>query len=107
MSLLSAGLTADEIIAIGPEAKAKGKGFAWLLAAAEGRRRDAAVSDLPGKQEKPWFMTSTGIVAKGEELGITQHHGELFPTFKARVYAEAGVTDEMVRRERIDAGERA
>lgn len=46
LALLAAGLTADEIVAAGMDAK--GKGFAWTLAAAEGRRRDAAgVKPLP------------------------------------------------------------
>lgn len=48
LSLLEAGLTEDEIIAAGHEAHGKGKGFAYALAVAEGRRRDAAsVKPLP------------------------------------------------------------
>lgn len=48
LALIDEGLTADEIVAAGIEAKSKGKGFAYALAIAEGRRRDAAaVTPLP------------------------------------------------------------
>ena len=53
-----------------------------------------------------WFMSSTGIEAKGAELGIKQEIGEVFPNFRNRIYRAAGVTDEMVRKAKIDAGER-
>lgn len=53
-----------------------------------------------------WFMSSTGIEAKGAELGIAQAPGEVFPNFRNRIYRAAGVTDEMVRKAKIDAGER-
>jgi len=50
LALLAAGLTEDEIVAAGIDAVAKGKGFAYALAAAEGRRREADnVTPLPGK----------------------------------------------------------
>ena len=39
-------MTADELVSAGMDAN--GKGFAWVLATAEGRRRDAAkVTPLP------------------------------------------------------------
>lgn len=48
LALLQAGITADELCAIAAEPNARGKGMAWVLAAAEGRRRDAAkVRPLP------------------------------------------------------------
>lgn len=51
IALLGAGLTVDEIVAVGPEAVEKGKGFEWILATAEGRRRDAAaVAPLPARK---------------------------------------------------------
>ncbi len=107
LRLLSEGLTADEITAIGPEAAQKGKGFAWILAAAEGRRRDAAATAaLPALPSEEWFMTASGIESKAAEHGITKQRDETFPAFKARVYEAAGVTDEMVRRAKIDRGDR-
>ena len=48
IALLEAGLTADELGELAREPQAAGKGFAWILAAAEGRRRDAAkIRPLP------------------------------------------------------------
>lgn len=48
IALLEAGLTADELGELAREPQASGKGFAWILAAAEGRRRDAAkIRPLP------------------------------------------------------------
>ena len=48
LALLQAGLTGDEMVAAGIEAKRKGKGFGYALAVAEGRRRDAAkIAPLP------------------------------------------------------------
>lgn len=47
-ALLDAGLTPEEILAAGHSGKGKGKGFRWVLATAEGRRRDAAnIAPLP------------------------------------------------------------
>lgn len=52
IALLDAGLTADEIVAAGMDAKVKT--FAYVLATAEGRRRDAAeVSTLPQARASP------------------------------------------------------
>lgn len=48
IALLQAGLTVDEIVDAGREAVVKRKGFAWVLATAQGRRIDAAnVTPLP------------------------------------------------------------
>ena len=48
LALLQAGITADELCSIAAEPSASGKGMAWILATAEGRRRDAAkVRPLP------------------------------------------------------------
>lgn len=47
-ALLEAGLQPEEIASIAEEPGSRGKGMAWVLAAAEGRRRDAAnVRPLP------------------------------------------------------------
>ena len=52
-AVLAAGLTPEEIIAVGPEARERGMGFRWVLATAEGRRRDAAkVTPLPPKKSE-------------------------------------------------------
>jgi len=57
-------------------------------------------SALNGKPRQPsatdplaWATTASGITAKGDELGIAQGDGEIFPAFKARVHAAAGLTE--------------
>jgi len=48
LALLAAGITSNEIGEVAREERAKGKGMAWVLAVAEGRRREAAnVATLP------------------------------------------------------------
>ena len=48
LALLAAGVTPDEIGELSREPRSSGKGMAWVLATAEGRRRDAAaVGSLP------------------------------------------------------------
>ena len=48
LALLAAGITPNEIGEVAREERAKGKGMAWVLAVAEGRRREAAnVTALP------------------------------------------------------------
>ena len=46
-ALLAAGITVPELVAAAADAVAKGKPFAYALASAEGRRRDAATAPLP------------------------------------------------------------
>lgn len=47
-ALLDAGLSPEEILSAGQEGKGKAKGVRWVLATAEGRRRDAAnIKPLP------------------------------------------------------------
>lgn len=54
IALLDAGLTEDEIVAAADGAAAAGKGFAWVLAKAEGQRREAAtVGVLPQARASP------------------------------------------------------
>ncbi|MNO06918.1 hypothetical protein D3C81_2289030 [compost metagenome] len=40
-----------------------------------------------------WATSASGLTAKGAELGIVQEAGEIFPTFKARVHAAAGLSE--------------
>lgn len=53
LALLQAGICENELTGIAEEPQAKGKGMAWLLATAEGRRRDAVIESLPGKRPPP------------------------------------------------------
>ena len=56
----------------------------------------------PAGKSANWFLTSTGIEAKGVELGLEKADDELFPYYKARVYAAAGITEDMVRKAQND-----
>lgn len=51
LALLAAGITLDELWQAASEAVQKKKGFAYALALAEGRRRDATTAPLPSKGE--------------------------------------------------------
>lgn len=46
---------------------------------------------------KPWYISVTGIEAKGRELGLTIGKDENFVYYKARIYEVAGITNEMIR----------
>lgn len=60
LALLAAGMGEDELPDLAAEPSSKGKGFAWLLAAAEGRRRDAAkVGTMPQARASPCYRTAT------------------------------------------------
>ena len=51
-ALLEAGITVAELVAAAADAVAKGKPFAYALASAEGRRRDAATAPLPNAVQR-------------------------------------------------------
>lgn len=86
-----AGLTMPEVILLCCE-----KGWGGFNAKWE--------HELSGNRSKSgnWFMSSSGITAKGAEKGIVQSLGETFPAFKSRVYKAFGVTEEMVRNAQAD-----
>ena len=50
--LLKAGITVSELADAASDAVSKGKSFAYALATAEGRRRDAATAPLPTVQRQ-------------------------------------------------------
>ena len=91
LALLDAGATANEIADLGSEPQAKGKGMAWVLAAVEGRRRDAAnVRQLPAKRngtDSHWWSSEAETLAKGESLGLRPRSGEGWPDFRGRIKA--------------------
>lgn len=51
-----------------------------------------------------WLTTASGLESKGAELGIVHGQGEPFPSFKARVIAAAGLTEDDKARARADLG---
>lgn len=76
LALLAAGMTADELVSAGMDAN--GKGFAWVLAAAEGRRRDAAaVATMPNARASPRISHSDASkLAAARAIFGTEIEGE-------------------------------
>lgn len=58
----------------------------------------------PPEESAQWFLSATGITAKGATVNIVPLDGENFPSFKGRVFAHFKVTDEMVRNAQSDKG---
>lgn len=76
LALLAAGMTEDELVSAGMDAN--GKGFAWVLAAAEGRRRDAAaVATMPNARASPRISHSDASkLAAARAIFGTEIEGE-------------------------------
>jgi len=94
LALLTAGIPENEFGDLADEPGARGKSLAWILAAIEGRRRDAAAAGTVQVVVKEWHETASGIEAKAVELGIpreTENGIDAFPAFKDRVFAAAGI----------------
>lgn len=94
LALLTAGIPECEFGDLADEQGARGKSLAWILAAIEGRRRDAAAAGAVPAVVKEWHETASGIEAKAVELGIpreTENGIDAFPVFKDRVFAAAGI----------------
>lgn len=72
LALLEAGVTDDELADAAAEAVSKGKTFAYALAVAEGRRRDAANGEaIPGAAAPPdWREIRREVIDRGCRLGI-------------------------------------
>jgi hypothetical protein len=64
VELLEAGITVDELADAARDAVSKGKGFAYALGTAEGRRRDAKVRPLPPRADAATQRAATTAAAK-------------------------------------------
>jgi uncharacterized phage protein (TIGR02220 family) len=51
---------------------------------------------------KPWFLTASGIEAKGVELRLEKLKDESFPDYKRRVVKASGLTEEEYRKAKQD-----
>jgi uncharacterized protein YdaU (DUF1376 family) len=103
LKLIEAGATIEEFINAAEQSKVKK--FAYVIGVVAGQREQAAqaqVSNVSPIKQKPWHLTSSGIEAKGQELGVTQERDETFPAYKARIYKAAGLTEEEHRKACID-----
>lgn len=106
LKMLEAGATEQEFVDMAETVKVKT--LPYLMKAVETARQQAASANVVtgdfAKKEKPWFLTASGIEAKGQELNLTQGSDETFPDYKNRVYKAAGVTGEMFRSAKADWG---
>ncbi|RYE43945.1 MAG: hypothetical protein EOP24_26210 [Hyphomicrobiales bacterium] len=93
-ALLLAGVSADELTAAAADAVTKGKPFAYALAVAEGRRRDAVTSALPAAAAADPDSRSA-IEAEGVAKGIGKWNeiAEQWHSYKARVRGRAPSLD--------------
>jgi len=74
------------------------------LAQAASPRSAGGVAVLPLRRSgQPWFMSWSGIVAKGEELGLVRGNDEHPPAYKLRVLQSAGVSADLLRQAEVDA----
>lgn len=79
LALIDAGITDEELAQAATEAVQRGKGFAYALGVAEGRRRDAAMTPLPAPGPSPGrkrTLTETRIDTIAGLTGQTQNPQE-------------------------------
>jgi hypothetical protein len=70
----------------------------------QGRWADEIFTGEGKSVTKPWYISSTGIAAKGKELGVEPIRDENPVYYKERVYVAAGITNEMIRAANQDYG---
>ncbi len=103
LKLIDAGATIEEFTNAAQQSKIKT--FPYVLGVIKRQREQAAeavIAKVSPIKVKPWHLTSSGIEAKGKELGIAQGRDEAFPAYKTRVYQAAGLTEEEHRKACID-----
>ncbi len=93
LALLEAGITADEIVSAGCDATARGKGFLYALAVAEGRRRDAAIQQ-PLPDAKPSRRATAAEEREAVSIALTGRKPNLG---RQVAHAERDITGESVR----------
>jgi len=92
LALLAAGVTPDEIGEVAREPKARGKGMAWVMATAEGRRRDAAsVGALPSPPPGGGARASPAEQRRQKQ---DQWLDELLPNHRRRANEPKDLNDE-------------
>lgn len=94
-----AGITAGEAVRIAAVNCWAGFKSTWMTQAkAEAGAGGQAVDSLD------WLRSWSGILAKGNAVGLAQQEGETPPVFKLRVLAAANLTEEQKARVRADFG---
>ncbi|MNL40285.1 hypothetical protein D3C87_1626250 [compost metagenome] len=86
INLIAAGMTKAELVDAAAEAVKRQKPFAYALSTAEGRRRDAAVENLPSAEKQLDPDSQPAVEAEGLRLGLGKWSGiEQWPAYLARV----------------------
>jgi hypothetical protein len=100
LALLEQGVALDELTAVASEASNKGKGFAWILAAVEGRRADAARIHLEQREDAdPRCELPSSVDAKARALGLP-----VWDAYQARLMAQGEVpVFQVFRRQVLEA----
>lgn len=116
-ALLQAGATMEEFEGAARTAVGKGnRSFNYVLGIVQKQREEAATmvvhkGALPGKGQKPWYLSNSAIAEKAREMGLVIRGPQLVDgkfieeqphQFNQRVLETAGVTQEMVRAAKID-----
>jgi hypothetical protein len=83
----------------------KGTKLDWFATWRKWVRGEPALKGGNGAAAKPWYLTASGVEAKGRELGIEIPADKSgWASFLADVYKRAGVTAEMLRTAKVDHG---
>lgn len=86
INLIAAGMTKAELVDAASEAVKRKKPFAYALSTAEGRRRDAAVENLPSAEKQLDPDSQPAVEAEGLRLGLGKwSQVEQWPAYLARV----------------------
>lgn len=96
LKLIEQGVTTAALRELAAEAVSKRKGWAWAVAAYNGRQREA--EDIKAAPAAPWHESTAGIRGKGIELGVgdwDEHafsvgKGPAWPVYRAKVFRAAG-----------------
>ncbi|AUV49807.1 helix-turn-helix domain-containing protein [Bordetella bronchiseptica] len=95
-----AGVSVAEAVRVSAENSWAGFRASWMEKAKEG----VPAADGKAPDSLDWLRSWSGILAKGNELGLKQQQGETSPAFKARVLGAADLSEEQKARVRADFG---
>lgn len=96
-----AGLPVAEAVRISAENSWAGFRASWMERA---KAEANAAGGASAVDSLDWLRSWSGILAKGNALGLSQQSGELAPDFKLRVLQHVNLTEEQRARLRADFG---
>lgn len=69
----------------------------------QSRWDDEIITTSTSEYKSIWFLTATGIEAKGAELNLPVGKDEIFPDYRLRVFKAAGLSPEEFRKAKVDS----